>query len=347
MSNKNDYNVLENQIGEMGSVEETPKSTSLGKLKHPESYGSRSGLDEEEQKSLEEFKNRRKKIQDTETPVAEGWIPLDRTELGKRSLYYDEDWEFSIRPATVQAIKNWTSVDEENPEELNKVFNEIIRLCVRIVDGKGNVHTWQEMKSWDRFWFILKVREYTFTHGESKIEYTDQCENCDEDLVFTLNSASLTYEYPDDDLLKYWDGQKWVIDPREYDVDADPVTLYTPTLGKDQAIIDWAIARARQGRKDVDENFIKFLVWMISKPSRDPQNFETQVRQAQNIYKSWDVDMYSFMTDVVRNITINPSEKLSTKCPHCGAEVTSQVQFPNGVKSLFKIESKAKKFGSR
>lgn len=343
MSNKNDYNVLEQQIGEMGQTEET----SLGKLKHPESYGAKPGLSEEDQKSLEAFKARSNKRAETETPVADGWIPLDRAELGKRSLFYDEDWEFSIRPATVQAIKNWTSVDEENPEELNKVFNEIIRLCVRIVDGKGTVHTWQEMKSWDRFWFILKVREYTFTHGESKIEYTDQCENCDEDLVFTLNSASLTYEFPDDDLLKYWDGQKWTIDPREYDVDADPVTLYTPTLGKDQAIIDWAIARARQGRKDVDENFIRFLVWMISKPSRDPQNFETQVRQAQNIYKSWDVDMYSFMTDVVRNITINPSERLATKCPHCGAEVTSQVQFPNGVKSLFKIESKAKKFGSR
>lgn len=347
MSSKNDYNELEKQIGEMGGVEEN-KGSNLGKLQHPESYGSRPGLSEEEQKSLDEFRARSdRKLNNDPPTIAEGWIPLDRSELGKRSLFYPEDWEFSIRPATVQAIKNWTSVDEENPEELNKVFNEIIRLCVRMTDEKGTVHTWHEMNSWDRFWFILKVREYTFVHGESKIEYTDQCENCDEDIIFTLNSSSLTYEFPDDDLLKYWDGQKWVIDPREYDVDADPVTLWTPKLGKDQAIIDWAIARARQGKKDIDENFIKFLVWMISKPSRDPQNFETQVRQAQNIYKGWDVEMNSFMNDVVRNITINPSEKLSTKCPHCGAEVTSQVQFPNGVKALFKTESKAKKFGSR
>lgn len=352
MSNKNDYRELENQIGELGGEnnvdEKSTPSQNLGKLKHAEVLGGHSALSDDEKESMKEFLNRRNVASGKEeSAVADGWIPLDRGELGKRSMFYPEDWEFSIRPATVQAIKNWTSVDEENPEELNKVFNEIIRICVRIVDGNGTTHTWHEINSWDRFWFILKVREYTFAKGESKIEYTDQCENCDEDLIFTLNSASLTYEFPDDDLLKYWDGQKWVIDPREYDVDADPVTLYTPKLGKDQAIIDWAIARARQGRKDVDENFIKFLVWMISKPSRDPQNFETQVRQAQNTYKSWDVDMHSFMSDVVRNITINPSEKLSTKCPHCGAEVTSQVQFPNGVRALFKIESKAKKFGSR
>lgn len=348
MSKENDYNELESQIGEMGGDSQTgKKGNGLGKLKHPESYGGKPELSKEEQKDMEEFLARSNRTTRVETPVADGWIPLDRAELGKRSLFYDDDWEFSIRPATVQAIKNWTSVDEENPEELNKVFNEIIRLCVKMTDGQGNVHTWQEMKSWDRFWFILKVREYTFTRGESKIEYTDQCENCDEDLTFTLNSSSLTYEFPDDDIMKYWDGKKWVIDPREYEVDADPITLYPPTLGKDQAIIDWAIARARQGKRDVDENFIKFLIWMISKPSRDPQNFETQVRQAQNIYKNWSIDMNSFMNDVIRNVTINPSERLSTKCPHCGAEVTSQVQFPNGVRALFKTESKVKKFGSR
>ena len=347
MNKENNYSELESQIGEIGGVEKE-KETDLGRLKYPESYGGKSELNDKEKTSMESFLSKRERKADlAETSIADGWIPLDRSELGKRSLFYPDDWEFSIRPATVQAIKNWTSVDEENPEELNKVFNEIIRLCVRMTDGKGTVHTWQEMNSWDRFWFILKVREYTFAQGESKIEYVDQCENCDEDITFVLNSSSLTYEFPDDELLKYWDGSKWVIDPREYDVDADPVTLWTPKLGKDQAIIDWAIARARQGRRDVDENFIKFLVWMISKPSRDPQNFETQVRQAQNIYKGWNIDMNSFMNDVVRNITINPSEKLSAKCPHCGAEVTSQVQFPNGVRALFKTESKAKKFGSR
>lgn len=351
MSKENNYDELENQIGEMGA-EETPKKESLGKFKHKETLGQNSELSEEEkaqmaeanEKALSAFRARTQ----VDAPISEGWIPLDREELGKRSLFYPEDWEFSIRPATVQAIKNWTSIDEENAEALNKVFNEIIRLCVRIVDGRGTVHTWQEVNSWDRFWFILKVREYTFVKGESKIEYTDQCENCDEDIVFTLNSQSLTYEFPDDDLIeKYWDGEKWTIDPREYDVDHAPVTLYTPKLGKDQMIIDWAIARARQGKRDIDETFIKFLVWMISKPSRDAVNFDSQVRQAQSIYKGWDIEMHGFMNDVVNNITINPSERLSTKCPHCGAEVTSQVQFPNGVRSLFQTETRAKKFGTR
>lgn len=348
MARKEYDDVLEEQIGSIGSEEPTE---SLGKLR-PEVLGQRSELDSEEKQRMKEFNERAaqefKRRSTTDPTISDGWIPLERSEFGKRSLFYPNDWEFFIRPATVQAIKNWTSVDEENAEELNKVFNEIIRICVKVTDSKGNVHTWQEINSWDRFWLILKVREYTFVTGENKIEYTDTCENCDEDITFTLNSTSLTYEFPDDELIeKYWDGDKWYIDPQEYDVPAAPVTLYTPKLGKDQAIIDWAIAQARMGKKDLDEGFIKFLVWMISKPSRDPQNFESQVRQAKNTYKSWDIEMHSFMNDVINNITINPSEKLSVKCPYCGAEVTSQVQFPNGVKALFQTAKKAKKFGSR
>lgn len=44
MSKENDYNELENQIGEMGG-EEKKKGTNLGKLKHPESYGGKKELD--------------------------------------------------------------------------------------------------------------------------------------------------------------------------------------------------------------------------------------------------------------------------------------------------------------
>jgi hypothetical protein len=57
--------------------------------------------------------------------------------------------------------------------------------------------------------------------------------------------------------------------------------------------------------------------------------------------------MFTFMNDVIRNITINQSEKLRVECPYCGQEATSTVQFPNGIKVLFEVKSSAKKFGSR
>lgn len=348
-----DYNSLENQIGDLGGE---PGSESLKgkKLTHKAAYGQPEDLSSDEKDSMTKFLKKTRKTEQQilasreEPMIAQGWIPLDRSELGKRSLFYPDGYEFYIRPAQVQAIKNWTAIDEERPDVLNKVFNEIIRTCVKITDN-GEPIPWGMLNSWDRFWFILKVREYTFANGESKIEFEDSCSECEEDITFELKSSSLYYEFPDDDIIeKYWDGEKWVIDPREYDVDHDVITLYTPKLGKDEAIIEWATERARaKQKKDIDETFIKFLVWMINKPSKDMNMFDKQVKKCQTEYKSWDIDTFGFINDVVTNITINPSEKMKRTCPHCGREAISTVQFPNGIKILFTVESKAKKFGSR
>ena len=46
--------------------------------------------------------------------LREGWIPVNRELMGTRSYFYPQDWEFRIRPATVEAIRNWSNVDENN-----------------------------------------------------------------------------------------------------------------------------------------------------------------------------------------------------------------------------------------
>lgn len=345
----NNYENLEDQIGMVGAEPAELSATNPKKLKHASIYGQKEELTSDEQKSLDSFLSRSKqrKEEAVEASVSSGWVPINREEMGIRSMFYPADWEFFIRPATVQAIKNWTSIDEERPDQVNRVFTEIIKLCVKIDTHSTTGAGWAQINSWDRFWFILKVREYTFSKGESKIEFEDACSECSEDIKYELTANNLFYEFPDEDLIeKYWADGVWTIDPTEYDVDAPPVTLYTPKLGKDEAIIEWATAKARANQK-IDENFIEFLVWMLNKPSKDPQILDRQIQKLYNEYKSWSVDMYVFMKDVINNITINPSEKLRVKCPHCSMEATSTVQFPNGIKAIFGIASKAKKFGSR
>lgn len=351
--NKQDYDSLESQIGEMGSIQQ--EETSLGKLEH---FGKtkEEQLSSQERDELEAFRKRAEKKtilgykaneeEQSITSIGEGWMPIDREEMGIRSQFYPEDWVFYIRPATVQAIKNWTAIDEERPDFVNNVFNDIIRTCVKIQTSNSSI-SWQNINSWDRFWFTLKIREITFITGEQKIEFEDTCSECEEDLIYTLKSENLFYEFPDEDLIdNYWNGTNWVIDPSEYDLEDPVITLYTPTIGKDQAIIDWATNKVRAGGK-IDETFITYLVWMLPKASKDVQMLDRQIQKLYKEYKSWSVDMFSFMQDVVRNITINPSEKLRQTCPHCGAEATSNVQFPNGIKAIFNVATKAKKFGSR
>ena len=353
---ENNYDELENQIGDLGGINqpEIPdqeEHKSLGKLQYADQIlGKKGELSDEERESMEKFKAHGRKVHEDaakRVQIATGWVPVNREEMGIRSDFYPSDWQFYIKPAPVMSIKNWTAVDETRADQVNTVMNEISRTSVRIEDGRGASVGWGQINSWDRFWFILKVREATFDTGEAKIEFEDECSECNSDINYTLTSDALFYEFPDDDLIeKYWDGEKWTVDPREYDVDHDEITLYTPKLAKDQMIIDWAQARARDNQK-IDENFVKFLVWMVPKLPRDLDAFDRQVNKLQKEYKLWSVEFTDFMDDVVRNITINPQENLKVTCPNCGQEATSKVRFPNGIKQLFRVETKAKKFGSR
>lgn len=345
MAKQNYDEVLESQLGDMGGEE--PQT--LGKLKHKSVYGGKEELNDDERQSLDAFLNKNKKAKEEleAVEISGGWIPVNRELMGIRSLFYPAEWEFYVKPATMNAIKNWTAIDESRPDQVNKVFNEIIKQCVRIDTHSPQGAGWAQINSWDRFWFILKVREFTFVTGESKVEFDDVCQECGSDLKYTLTADALHYAFPDENLIQdYWTGTTWQVDPSEYDVDHEPITLYTPKLGKDDAIIEWATEQHRE-KKKLDENFIEFLVWMLDKPSRDMQMLDRQIQKLYKEYKSWDVDMHLFMKDVINNITINPSENLSMRCPHCGQETVSAVQFPDGVQALFGSNKQRKKFGSR
>lgn len=347
MSKKNNYDSLDEQIGDFGGDDAT-----IGRLRHKSSYGQQNDLSEEDQKKLDEFRSKSRKQNSNPNPdiqIKDGWIPINREEMGRRSNYYPESWEFFIRPATVQAIKNWTAIDEERADVVINVLNEIIKTCVKIDTHDINPASWNQIKSWDRFWFILKVREYTYSQGQTKVEFQDECSECNEEIDYNLTSDSLFYEFPDEDLEEqYWNGKCWEIDPSEYDVfGEDVVKLYPPTIERDATIIDWATAKLRAGGK-VDENFVNFLSWLLPlKYSKDMQLLDREINKIYKTYKSWSIDMFTFMTDVIKNININQSDKLKVKCPHCGMEATSTVQFPNGIKVLFETKTNVKKFGSR
>lgn len=351
---------LKEQIGNLGGVNEnvSQEAESLIGKKLRNIPGQKQELDKEEDAQLSAFLNRassRSKIAqnagdvvDFGPRISQGWMEVDRAELGIRSKFYPDDWAFYIRPATVEAIKNWSAIDEERIDILNNVFNDIVRSCVSIKAASGNI-PWSKINSWDRFWFILKVRELTFKSGEAKIEFTDTCPECDEEILYKLDPKSLHYEFPDDDIVeKHWDtdSRAWIVDPAEYGINKPVLKFYIPTLEKDQAILDWGIAKARTNKK-IDQTFIKFLPWMLNKIPKDEQVLERFISEAQTIYKNWDVETFNFADDVVRNITINPSENLRQVCPHCGEEVISNVRFPNGIRALFKTETKHAKFGSR
>ena len=281
----------------------------------------------------------------------EGWIDVDKRLLGKRAVFYPEDWNFRIRPATVEAIRNWSNIDDENPNSVDDVFNEILKSCLAIVGSGGQPIPWGNIRNWDRFFFLLLIREYSMRTGEKKIKYTDYCPECDNEIEFELTSQSLMYDFPDEEVMKYYDQEKgcWYIDPAEFDIEGEqPIQLYLPTLEKDAAIKQWLISRLQENRnRKIDQTFIRFANWLTPKISKDATIAQRQIREIDLKYRAWDEEMFSFMDEVLRNIIVTPSNKLIINCPICGEEVTSNIRFPNSIRDIFDLPNKHRKFGKK
>lgn len=284
------------------------------------------------------------------TRVREGWLPVDRTLLGERDIFYPSDWSFYIRPATVEAIRNWSMIDDQNGNSIDEVFNEVLKTCLQIKDSTDRPIPWHNICSWDRFFFLLLVREYTFQDGESNISYYEDCPECETPVEFNLTSDALMYDMPDEEVISYYDqtSRTWAIDPSEYEVEGDPITLYVPTLEKDANIKAWMIHKLQENRNaKIDPVFIRFVSWMTPKISKDDEISKRQMKQLKTAFDSLSIDQFEFMDEVLKNIIVTPKTKLLAKCQSCGEEVTSDIRFPNGVSGLFHIQSKRRRFGKK
>ena len=284
--------------------------------------------------------------------IREGWMTVDRKLLGERDVFYPEEWEFRIKPATVEAIRNWSTIDEENPNSIDIVFDEILKACLKIVTPNGPL-PWSQINTWDRFFFVLLIREYTFINGDSKVEFKRECSNCESEVTFTLSSQSLMYDLPDDEVMDKYNvsDRTWHIYPSDYGVPytEDEIILYLPTREKDSNIKNYMINRVQQDpNAKIDRVFFKFLPWMLPKISKDANIARGQIRKAESEYKQWDIDMFEFMDNVITNITVTPATTLLGVCEACGEEVTAPIQFPNGISSLFHRNDKViKRFGKK
>ena len=278
-------------------------------------------------------------------------MDVDKKLLGERAMFYPEDWQFRVRPATVEAIRNWSNIDDENWSSIDDVFNEVLKSCLAIRTNEGP-KPWNVINSWDRFFFILLIREYTFMKGEKQITYNTECPNCEEEIQFQLMSGSLGYDMPDPEVMPYYDpaSRTWNIDPSEFEVDTnvERITMYLPTLEKEANFKNWLMSRMQENRNyKPDATFMRFVAWLCPKISKDPTIAKQQIRQAETQFKSWNTEMFSFMDDILRNIRVVPATHLKMKCPYCGEEVTAQIEFQNGIKDLFAISSRHKKFGKK
>lgn len=271
--------------------------------------------------------------QEEKSGIEIGWKPFPVENLPSRGMFYPDGTTVAIRSASVAEIRHFSTIDENDPLDLDDKLNMIVDKCLQIkfVDKHAN---WKDLKEEDRFCLIFAIRALTFKNGENKLLVNLKCgQTCLGDGTYNekieLSNDNFEYYSIEPKLMKYYSSSErcFVIPSKEVGV----IKLYIPSLGVTTFIKNYLRDKARKG-DFYDKTFMKVSPFMFG----DWRTItDAMYRKTEQDSFSWDSKKLSAMLKLVELIRFGVKTQLTRNCNKCGAVITAPLSFPGGVKSLF------------
>lgn len=285
------------------------------------------------------------------TPTNLGKVNVNRTPLGMESEWknipsdtlpskgfgYPEGFEIAIKAAKVTEIRQFSTVDESDRLDLDDKLNAIIEKCMKIRWNGGILESydlWYE----DRFFIIMSIRDMTFLKGENRIllPITKNCtkEDCNIPDMIELKSNLLDSFVIDHEILKRYnkDSYSFKFIPKDGSAEMD---LYIPTIGVTTISRRILADKKRKGKK-FDESFARVASFIIPDWRGLDERLYDQYERAST---EWTPLQFSIADQISEKINFATKSRIYTKCESCDGEVTADISFPGGYRSLFIISN--------
>lgn len=260
-------------------------------------------------------------------------IPLEN--LPSQGFGYPPGSEISIRSAEVGEIRHFSTIDENDPIDIDDKINHIVSKCSTFRWTEG-ILNYRDLYQEDRFYIFMAIRDLTFVKGENRIFIPVQkkCtkEDCQIPSEIELTSAVLSSFVLDPNLKKYYDVENGCFQLTPKNGDA-PIQLFIPTIGVSQRIRKILKEKARAGKK-YDESFAPISPFVIP----NWRDLDEKIYDSYEIdSKNWTYTQFVLADTISKKITFATKNNLSIICNNCGAEVTAPIRFRGGIRSLYVV----------
>jgi len=261
------------------------------------------------------------------------WKKLPIANLPSEGFGYPEGMELSIRSAEVGEIRHFSTIDENDPIDIDDKINHIISKCSSVKWAEGTL-SHLDLYQEDRFYIFMSIRDLTFVKGENRIfiPVKNNCnkEGCPIPNDIELTSGVLSSFKLDQKIKKYYDKVNgcFNLTPKNGE---PPIQLFIPTIGVSTKIRKILKEKSDKGKK-YDETFAKVSSFLI--PNWRELD-EKSYNEYENISKGWTYTQFVLADSASDQITFATKNSLEVKCSKCGAEVTAPIRFRGGIRSLF------------
>lgn len=242
--------------------------------------------------------------------------------------FYPKGSVLMIRPAQVKEIQTYAMVDDKNFYDIVDKMNGMLQSCVRLKYSDGSVGSYLEVKDQDRLYIIFLIRELTFQKGNN-LSVNVACECGKEDVPIELIRENFVFHEADEKMDKYFNPNEGTY---TFELkNGEKFEMTPPNIGIQKAFSDYIIKESNDKKKP-NLAFLKIIPFMLpNRTSITYDGIKSKLKEFENMNET----SFQFLNSAVAKMKFGIKE-LRKKC-ECGAEVRTEMQFPNGASGIFVI----------
>lgn len=267
--------------------------------------------------------------------IGQAIVPVES--LPSKGLFYPVGTKIWISSASLGDIKRWSSMNEDDIQDVMEKMENILESCCTINFGPETSKRarWKDLLDLDRLYILFAIHDWTFPAGknEVKIKITEK-----EDIFMKKENIKFI-EFPEK-IMKFYNEEKRcfsfpVENKKLFERTGGMMDIYMPTIGVSDWLRDYMIA-ANQRHDNIDQDFLTYASLLIP----DWRNL-TSIDEYYNLIDSttdwgtYEWSLISKVRDIIVGAAGNPT---ITYIDKGGVEREVPLYFRNGLKSLFQVE---------
>lgn len=252
-------------------------------------------------------------------------LPLDQ--LPTRGMFYPEGFKISIRSARGEEIKHWSTMNDQDIQQISRVddiLNYIVERCSIVKSPERSGPAWQDLKTVDRMYIILAIKDLTFPDGENELYFP-----IGDDEKIVIHKDMIDFIRIPDEIMDFYSSEEKCF---LFDIDGQAVRMYIPSIGVNNWLKNYNMRKAMNGEK-YDEDFAMYAPILV----RDYRLLsERAYEELVASTRLWGVKEWSVVSYVVEKLNSSSEPKIKY-IDKGGVEQELPLTFQGGIKSIFVI----------
>jgi hypothetical protein len=264
-----------------------------------------------------------------------GYTKLNLADFPSKGKFYRDDFEIHIRAAKVAEVRAFSTVDENNLQEVDEGLNNMVVSCCKVMYGNQR-GSYKDVLEEDRIYLILSIRELTFKTGEQTLmmpigKKGCKTPSCKVQESMELRTSNLQFNTVAESIEKYYDpvDKCYSVQTKNYGV----IQMAPPTIGVMRAVTEYV-----RGREEKGQSWDKSTLAILPYLQREWRGWnEKDIFSTITSFQGWDATKYTIIYRLAEDMKVGVKPELGFPCKSCGEEVTVPLTFPGGIKALFVI----------